>query len=128
MPLINPDSIEGNSKASLNGQFCEEYAKRMIPGLQWVGGVYDAEWNGTPVDIKGCEAWYTRVERNGKRRSGRVTLDPAQKRELESGNGYYFCVVHIGELVINSFFVPAGNVPDSRQVSWTTMQRLAEAC
>jgi len=124
---MNSATIDRNTKASDNGKFCEDYAKRMIPGLEWVGGLCDALWNGHPVDIKGCEAWYSREDRGGKRRAGRVTLEPEQKAEMEKGDGLYFVVVHIGELVINSFFVPAVRVPNSKQVSWTSMRSFAEA-
>ena len=125
--MLNSATIDRNTKASDNGKFCEDYAQRSIPGLKWVGGLYDALWNGHPVDIKGCEAWYSREDRGGKRRAGRVTLEPEQKAEMEKGEGLYFVVVHIGELVINSFFVPAVRVPNSKQVSWTSMRSLAEA-
>ncbi len=123
---MNADLIARNTKACENGHFCEEYARRMIPGLEWVGGKYDALLNGVPLDVKGCEAWVFRAERVSKRRAGRVTLGRDQKRELEENNGLYFCVVHIGELIIDSFLVPAVKVPEVEQVTWTTMQKLAE--
>jgi len=127
---MDPSAIERNTKASLNGQFCEDYVKRNVPGIEWVGDTYDAMWNGKPVDVKGCEAWYDRHDLpNATRRAGRVTLEPEQKSEIEKGDGFYLCVVHIGELVIKSFFVPAVKVPDVKQLSWTTMQKIAsEAC
>ena len=56
-----------------------------------------------------------------------ATIDRNTKAYMEKGDGFYFVVVHIGELVINSFFVPAVRVPNSKQVSWTSMRSLAEA-
>ena len=42
---MNTDLIERNTVASRNGFFWEEYAQRMLPGIQWVGGLYDATFN-----------------------------------------------------------------------------------
>lgn len=125
---MNAEFVDRNTKAIENGQFCEEYAKRQLPGLKWVGGIYDAIFNGLPVDIKSCEAYYSRIDRRSKRRSGMITLNEDQNKEI--GNGAYFCVVHCGELVIKSFFVPVANVEFDKplkQLAWTTMQKLAVA-
>ena len=127
---MNPDYIERNTKACENGHFCEDYAKRVVPGLEWEGGLCDARLNGVPVDVKGCEAWYPRRDKpNADKRAGMFTLDYYQQKEIERENGFYFCIVHIGELVVKSFFVQACRIDYHRhaqkQVSWTTMQRLA---
>lgn len=124
---MNADLICRNKKAVENGQFCEEYAKRLIPGLEWVGGIYDAILNGVPVDVKGCEAWYS-INDNlySGRRAGRVTLDSEQDAELKEKGGIYLCVVHFGEIVVNSFFVPAGKVKFQRQYSWKAFHKFAE--
>lgn len=124
---MNADSRERNTKASLNGRFCEEFAKRTVLGLEWVGKTCDFVVGDMPGDVKGCEAWYPRYDMpNAVRKAGMMTLEPGQDAELKAKNGVYFCVVHIGELVIKSFFVPAVKVPSRKQISWTTMQKLAE--
>lgn len=130
---MDPSAIDRNTKASLNGQFCEEFAIRNVPGLEWVGGLFDATWNGKPVDVKGCEAWYSRSDRVGQRRAGQVTLEQNQDSEIKKLDGLYFCVVHIGQLVVDSFFVPAVKIEfhsgSTKRVSWPTMQKISsEAC
>ena len=131
---LNPEITERNTKAAENGYFCEEYAKRMIPGnLEWIDGTCDALWNGKKVDVKGCEAWYPRKDKpNATRRKGMFTLDFEQHAELEKEHGFYYCVVHIGELVVKSFFIPACKIDfqnhAQKRIAWTTMQKLAEAC
>ena len=129
---MNSATIDRNTKASENGYFCEDFARRNLPGkLEWINGTCDAEWNGKKVDVKGCEAWCYRSDKpHATRRKGRFALDSAQHEELENGDGFYFCVVHIGELVVKSFLVPACNIDFQNQtqkrVTWTTMQRFAE--
>lgn len=125
---MNSPISDRNRKAVENGQFCEDYAKRQLPGLKWVDGIYDAVFNGLPIDIKGCEVYYSRGDRGSKRRSGMVMLNEGQNREI--GNGWYFIVVHYGELVVKSFFVQASKVEFDKplkQLAWTTMQKLAVA-
>lgn len=125
---MNADLIERNTVASRNGFFWEEYAQRMLPGIQWVGGLYDATFNGRPVDIKSCEAWYKRYDvPNVHRRAGRFTLDADQDAKLKAEGGAYFFVIHIGELVVNSFLLPASKVQFCQQVAWTTLLKVAGA-
>lgn len=127
---MNASMIDRNTKACENGHFCEEYVKKIFPEIEWVGGTYDAVLNSIPVDVKGCEAWYARNDTRTLKRAGRVTLDSVQDAELKKLKGGYFCVVHFSDLIVNSFFVPAVRVEFSgsgkRQVSWTTIQKLAE--
>jgi hypothetical protein len=124
---MNADLIDRNRKASDNGKFCEEFARRLLPSLEWIGGVYDAEINGVPLDVKGCEAWYP-VKNNpySDKRAGRVTLDIEQDTELKDKNGIYLCIVHFGEIVVNSFFVPAEKVKFQKQYSWKAFHKFAE--
>ncbi|MDD3175945.1 MAG: hypothetical protein PHU51_05700 [Candidatus Nanoarchaeia archaeon] len=123
---MNADLIERNTAAHRNGEFCEKYAREVIPGLEWKNGIYDALLNGVPLDVKSCQAWYKRLNHpTSTRKAGMVTLYPEQDAELKEHHGLYFCIVHFGELVVKSFFVPAEKVPDRRQISWTTLQKLA---
>jgi|GEM_PF-3282508 len=123
---MNADLIDRNTAAHRNGKFCEGYAREVIPGLEWVNGIYDALLNGVPLDVKSCQAWYERPNRpTSPRKAGMVTLYPEQDTELKAKHGMYFCIVHFGELVVKSFFVPADKVPERKQISWTTLQKLA---
>jgi len=121
------------ASAKENGNFCEDYAKRIIPGLEWIDGTYDALLDGhIPVDVKGCEAWIGRSDRDGKRRAGQIKLRYDQNKEIAEGHGLYFCIVHIGQLVVDYFFVRAEMIdyPNDvrKSVTWTTMRDIAEAC
>lgn len=123
---MNVDLIDRNTMASQNGLFCEEYAKRMFPGLVWKDELCDAEYGNVPVDIKGCEAWYARNDMpNATRRAGRFTLLEEQHAELMEKGGFYLFIIHIGELIVKSILVSASKIPFHRQVSWPTVQRLA---
>ena len=124
---MNADLIDRNTAASQNGAFCEDYAKRRLPGIEWIGGLCDAQFGSRPIDVKGCEVWYSREDKpNAIRRAGRFTLIEEQHNELMSKGGFYFFIIHVGELVIKSFLVPASKIPFHRQVSWTSVKRFAE--
>lgn len=124
---MNACLVDRNTTASQNGLFCEEYVRRMFPGLVWKGELCDAQYGNIPVDVKGCEAWYSREDKpHATKRAGRFTLIEEQHAELIAKNGFYLFVVHIGELIVKSILVSASKISFHKQVSWTTVLKLAE--
>ncbi|AAM07183.1 TPA: hypothetical protein HA338_06220 [Methanosarcina acetivorans] len=129
-------SIEPNTRASRNGKKIEKLVMRLLPGVVFGDGKFDAKYKGKHLEIKSCvESAIDRSHPNTQCRSGRFFFKEAQHEALtEAGGEYLFCV-HSEEDPADPIDpvifvrVPAEKIQlsafsDGKSVAWTKVFRM----
>jgi len=129
MTRTDLSKIPNNTLASRNGEKIEEIARALIPGIHFLHGLFDAEFEGTPLEIKSCQAVITdHSHPNTRKRSGRFLFNRQQHDTLQEAGGEYLFVVHEGGIPMISFRTAADQVKlsgfsGSKCVAWRTVAR-----
>jgi len=129
MTLTDLSRIPNNTLASRNGEAIEEIARPLIPGIHFLHGLFDAEFEGAPLEIKSCQAVITdHSHANTRKRSGRFLFNRQQHDALQEAGGECLFVVHEAGIPKISFRTAAEQVElsefsGSKCVAWRSVAR-----
>lgn len=103
-----------------------------LVGAEYIGLLYDAFYQGKPLEIKSCEVRIKDSHAILGHRAGRVVFWDKQHEELLNTGGNYYLIIHEGAEVLRSKLVKAEslNLPEfhgMKAVSWKKLFRNAEA-
>lgn len=118
-----------NARASRNGEAIEEYVRRLLPDIHFLDGLFDAELDGTPLEVKSCQMTVTdNSHKNTRKRSGRFLFVSTQHNALQKAGGEYLFIVHEEGTPKISFRAAAEKLglPDfsgCKSVAWRSVAR-----
>lgn len=121
-----------NSVAKNNGEWGENVAEPILKNyFGWVKKInetvdfYD-EIMKIPIEVKTCQEFIQRQDKDGELRHGRFTFEKEQHKYLLAQEGYYLFIVRSGDLVLRSRLIKAEDVFTwmsnfKRQLAWVML-------